>query len=168
MAKAKVNDPFVAAYPVVAQWVRDGGWIELGSDESSASFIRAVDEGGVAWEGKTSYPTFDDAFRDANAGIAELLDERIPEPAAKPKKASAAKNRKPATPKLVAVDSSMLTAVGYDATKKELIAVFRSGAQWRYRGVSQKTYRELLASDSKGSYMRSQIIGMYPEYQTRR
>lgn len=70
--------------------------------------------------------------------------------------------------KRVAVESSMLSAVGYDAAAGELEAVFASGAVWRYRGVPRKVYRELLAAESKGSYMRACVIGQYPEYQLRR
>lgn len=70
--------------------------------------------------------------------------------------------------KLVPVESSMLLAIGYDAATKELEAVFSSGAVWRYRDVPRKVYRELLAAESKGSYMRACVIGMYPEYRLRR
>jgi hypothetical protein len=70
--------------------------------------------------------------------------------------------------KLVPVDSSMVSAIGYDEATKELEAVFHSGAVWRYRGVPKKVYRELLTSSSKGGYMRDLIIGAYPEYQVRR
>jgi len=70
--------------------------------------------------------------------------------------------------KLVPVESSMLVAVGYDAAAKELEVVFASGAVWRYGEVPRKVYRELLAAESKGSYMRSNVIGVYPEYRLRR
>jgi hypothetical protein len=62
----------------------------------------------------------------------------------------------------------MLSAIGYDDATKELVAVYNSGAVWRYRGVPKKVYRELLASDSKGGYMRDLIIGMYPEHRSNR
>jgi hypothetical protein len=58
----------------------------------------------------------------------------------------------------------MLSAIGYDDATKELVAVYSSGVVWRYQGVPKKVYKELLASGSKGSYMRSMIIGAYPEY----
>lgn len=69
--------------------------------------------------------------------------------------------------KLIPVDSSMLLAVGYDSEVKELEAVFSSGAVWRYRDVPRKVYRELLKAESKGSYMQSCVIGVYPEYRLR-
>jgi len=70
--------------------------------------------------------------------------------------------------KMIPVDSSMLQAIGYDAKKKELEVVFTSGAVWRYEDVPKKVYQGLLESDSKGSYMRGNILGVYPEYQVRR
>nr|WP_309694535.1 KTSC domain-containing protein [Armatimonas sp.] len=68
---------------------------------------------------------------------------------------------------LVTVDSSMLHAVGYDEEAKELEAVFASGKVYRYEGVPKEVYEELLASDSKGSFMRNAIIDCYPDYPVR-
>ncbi|WP_395094270.1 KTSC domain-containing protein [Armatimonas sp.] len=65
------------------------------------------------------------------------------------------------------VDSSMLDAVGYDEKTQELEAVFTSGKVYRYSGVPKEVYEELLASDSKGSFMRSAIIDCYPDYQVK-
>ena len=62
----------------------------------------------------------------------------------------------------------MLLAMGYDAVAKELEAVFSSGAVWRYCDVPRKVYQDLLAADSKGSYMQSHVLGVYPEYRLRR
>ena len=68
----------------------------------------------------------------------------------------------------VAVDSSMLAAVGYDHASQELEAVFVDGAVWRYCDVPEKVYQELLATDSKGGYMRDFIIDIYSDYRVRR
>ena len=40
------------------------GWIEMGQDHMSRSFVRALDEGGLVWEGQEDYATLDDALRD--------------------------------------------------------------------------------------------------------
>lgn len=40
------------------------GWIEIGQDEDSQSFVRALDMGGMVWEGKPKYKTVDAAFDD--------------------------------------------------------------------------------------------------------
>jgi hypothetical protein len=66
--------------------------------------------------------------------------------------------------KLTTVESSMIHAVGYDSKTRTLEVVFNSGSTWCYEGVPPKVYKELLAADSKGRYMRSEIIGVYPDY----
>ncbi len=58
-------------YPNVALWVKAYGWIEIGQDHYSRSFIRALDEGGMVWEGSRSYKTLDEAFEALEQGIAE-------------------------------------------------------------------------------------------------
>ena len=62
----------------------------------------------------------------------------------------------------------MLSAVGYDPGTRELEAVFADGAAWRYSNVPEDVYRELLATDSIGSYMRKFVIDMYPDCRVRR
>jgi hypothetical protein len=70
--------------------------------------------------------------------------------------------------KLIPVESSMISAVGYDAKEKELEVVFNTGAVWRYHNVPQNVYEELMDSSSKGSYLRDLIMGQYPDKQVRR
>ena len=168
--KIKISDMFAAAYPHIARWIREEeGWIELGSDEFSSSFIRVLNRGGMIWEGTVEYKTIDDALTDADASIVEWLEAERPAkiaPAAKKKLTDTKK--KPAGLKLVPVESRMLSAIGYDDETKELVAIYNSGAIWRYRGVPKKVYKELLASDSKGGYVRDLIIGAYPEYRASR
>lgn len=69
---------------------------------------------------------------------------------------------------LISVESSMIRAVGYDASSQELEILFNSGKTYRYTNVPEKIYQQLLASESKGQYMHSCIIGMYPEYKISR
>jgi KTSC domain len=69
---------------------------------------------------------------------------------------------------LVTVESSMIHAVGYDKESQELEVVYTSGKIWRYTSVPEQIYRQLLAADSKGSFMKACIIGMYPEYKVSR
>lgn len=64
---------------------------------------------------------------------------------------------------LITVDSSMLHAVGYDPQTQELEVIFSSGKIYRYSNIPEKIYQQLMAAESKGSYMRSCIIGLYPE-----
>lgn len=70
--------------------------------------------------------------------------------------------------KLVAVQSNMLVAVGYDAPSSELEAIFNDGAIWRYKNVSEDVYNQLLAAESKGIFLRSKVMGKYPDYTIRR
>jgi hypothetical protein len=66
--------------------------------------------------------------------------------------------------KLIPIESSMIQAVGYDPKTHILEVVFNSGQTYCYEGVPPKVYTELMAADSKGQYMRSEIIGVYPDY----
>ena len=66
--------------------------------------------------------------------------------------------------KLIPVESSMIQAVGYDPKSRILEVVFNSGRTYCYEGVPPKVYKGLMAADSKGQYMRAEIIDMYPTY----
>ena len=65
-----------ATYPTIARWVMEYGWIEIGQDDMSRSFVRALDEGGLVWEGQEAYGTLDDALRDVEAGLAAWMQEQ--------------------------------------------------------------------------------------------
>jgi hypothetical protein len=75
--KPSILDPssIEARYPTIAAWVQDG-WIEVGRDEYSQSFVRALDIGGLVFEGKSHYASLDEALRDLDASIAAWLEER--------------------------------------------------------------------------------------------
>jgi hypothetical protein len=73
-ASATDPDSAAARYPNIAAWVQDG-WIEVGRDDFSRSFVRALDIGGMVFEGKASYASLDDALRDLDAGISAWLKE---------------------------------------------------------------------------------------------
>jgi len=70
-----VDDPFLALYPNIAFWVK-GGWIEIGQNDYSQSFVRAFDEGGLVWEGEEEYPRFHEALEALDAGIAAWRGEQ--------------------------------------------------------------------------------------------
>ena len=74
--EASATEPHsvAARYPHIAAWVQDG-WIEIGRDDFSRSFVRALDSGGMVFEGETHYASLDDALRDLDAGIAAWLEE---------------------------------------------------------------------------------------------
>lgn len=57
-------------YPHVARWVHDFGWIEVGYNDYNSSMVRALDIGGLIWEGKTSYPSLHAALQDLDQALA--------------------------------------------------------------------------------------------------
>jgi hypothetical protein len=65
-----------ATYPTITRWVQEYGWIEIGQDDMSRSFIRALDDGGMVWEGRKSYPTLDAALQDLEAGQVAWMQEQ--------------------------------------------------------------------------------------------
>ena len=68
---------FEKLYPHIASFVDTMGWIEVGHDYDSplTSLIRALDQGGMVWEGQDSYTTLDEAFQDLEHALAELFHE---------------------------------------------------------------------------------------------
>ena len=70
----KQAESFEQNYPNITRWVKQQGWIEIGQDDYSHSMVRALDIGGMVWEGKTEYQTMDDMFQDLEQGLAEWLD----------------------------------------------------------------------------------------------
>ena len=55
------------------------------------------------------------------------------------------------------VASSVIAAVGYDATTSELEIEFRSGDVYRYYAVPPSVHRDLMAADSPGAYFNRHI-----------
>lgn len=70
-----MSDDFAHRYPIINRFVFEHGWIEVGSDEYSMSFIRALDPGGLVWQGKQVYDTLDEALADLERGLAQWLKE---------------------------------------------------------------------------------------------
>jgi hypothetical protein len=70
-----VVETFEDRYPNITGWVQDG-WIELGRDDYSHSFVRVLDIGGLVWEGKERYETVDEALFEADEAIAVLLEQQ--------------------------------------------------------------------------------------------
>lgn len=66
---------FDDTYPNIAYWVESFGWIEVGQDEYSTSMVRALDEGGLVWEGKDTYETLDEAMQALERALGECIKE---------------------------------------------------------------------------------------------
>lgn len=64
-------------FPNVTYFVDEHGWIEFGRDDDIplTSFIRALNMGGMVWEGEDDYPTLDEAFADLERGITAWMEE---------------------------------------------------------------------------------------------
>src|SRR5690242_11370537 len=71
---SRSGDAFAARYPHIAAWVL-GGWVEIGHDDMSRSFIHALDIGGLVWEGKASQSTLDEGPHALDVAIAAWLQE---------------------------------------------------------------------------------------------
>lgn len=67
--------------------------------------------------------------------------------------------------KLTTVESSMIHAVGYDRRSRTLEVVFNSGRTYCYEEVPPSEYKGLIEAQSKGQYMKYNILDMYPCYQ---
>ncbi len=65
-----------AIYPTIARWVQAYGWIAIGQHDLSRSFVRALDAGGMVWEGQAYYVTLDDALHALEAGLAAWMREQ--------------------------------------------------------------------------------------------
>jgi hypothetical protein len=75
MATKGAPATFAAAYPNIAHWISDFGWIELGQDGYSTSLVRALDEGGMIWESSERYQTLDEALKALDNAIAAWFQE---------------------------------------------------------------------------------------------
>jgi hypothetical protein len=66
-------------YPHVAEWVFTHGWIEIGQDDHSQSLVRALDSGGMVWEGADDYSSLDALMEALDAALAVHMRERFGE-----------------------------------------------------------------------------------------
>jgi hypothetical protein len=71
----QVATSFEKSYPNITRWVTWQGWIELGQDHYSSSLVRALDEGGMVWEGSAHYGTLDEAFEALETALAEWMEQ---------------------------------------------------------------------------------------------
>jgi hypothetical protein len=74
-AATEMPNTLEKTFPTIALWIKSHGWIEIGRDDYSQSMARALDEGGMVWEGKTQYTTLDELLHDIETGLKEWLKE---------------------------------------------------------------------------------------------
>ncbi|KAF3299352.1 KTSC domain-containing protein [Carnobacterium sp. PL12RED10] len=65
---------------------------------------------------------------------------------------------------LIPVHSSNLQAVGYNPEKLELIIAFKGNRVYKYTGVPDFIFSNLMNSPSKGSYHHKFIKNNYPAF----
>jgi hypothetical protein len=75
----KQAQSFEEKYPHITRWVKEQGWIEIGQDDYSSSFLRAVSPGGMAWEGRNKYRSMDDAFRALDVALKSWIKKELGE-----------------------------------------------------------------------------------------
>lgn len=63
--------------------------------------------------------------------------------------------------RMMRVDSSMFTELGYDNTHKSLVVRFTSGALYQYFEVPEYLWNDMQAADSMGSYFSKNIREEY-------
>ncbi len=66
---------FEQTYPNIARWVQSYGWIEIGNDGQSPSFVRALDEGGMVWESDDDDATLDEVLLSLESFLAEQMTQ---------------------------------------------------------------------------------------------
>ncbi len=66
---------FDERFSTISEWIGSQGLIELGSHEYSSSMVRAIDQGGLVWEGKDQYKSIDAALQDLEKGLKEWMEE---------------------------------------------------------------------------------------------
>ena len=69
--------PVDEAFPHLTVWVTTHGWIEIGYDDSQRSFIRALDSGGMVWEGGMVYATLESALQALDDALAAWMKENV-------------------------------------------------------------------------------------------
>ena len=66
---------FSSTYPNITYWTESCGWIEIGYDNNTDTFIRVLDEGGIVWESKPEYKSIDDALNDLESALGKIIEE---------------------------------------------------------------------------------------------
>ena len=62
----------------------------------------------------------------------------------------------------MAVQSREIAIIGYEAESETLEIVFRRGGVYRYQGVPDKVFRELMTAPSQGTYFAEKVKQKYP------
>ena len=66
-----------SSHPHLWRWVNEFGTVEIGLCSQTRSFIRVLDEAGIVWKGRRSYPTLDGALADAEAWVSSWMKDEL-------------------------------------------------------------------------------------------
>jgi hypothetical protein len=66
---------FAETFPAINYWVTSVGWIEMGDDDFSPTWIRALTMGGMVWESDDQTTTLDEALQTTETALCAWLDE---------------------------------------------------------------------------------------------
>jgi len=124
-----------AAFPNITLWVQECGTVEIGYDSNTDSFLRAIDDGGMVWSGKSHYVNLDEALEDLEKGLGQVLagitlgaefsSKRKPTPKPlKPKKEPATRRKTPPEHPLI-TQVKKLDAIVEALRRKEDVPVTR-------------------------------------------
>lgn len=64
--------------------------------------------------------------------------------------------------KMTPINSSMISAAGYDPEARELIVEFANGTRYSYDEVPPDLFDHFLGADSPGRFFHQRIKGVYP------
>lgn len=64
--------------------------------------------------------------------------------------------------KRIPVESSNIASIGHSFPRRMLEVEFKNGSIYRYKGVNNRTFKDMLASSSKGKFLNAAIKGIYP------
>jgi hypothetical protein len=62
-----------------------------------------------------------------------------------------------ASPQMTKVDSSMISAVGYDEDSRELLVEFSNGSVYGYKNVPQPVFVDMVNSASAGKFFKQNV-----------
>ena len=66
---------FSQTYPIIARWIEEQGWIEIGADEYRTSMMRALDPGGLVWESDSDTDAIDDALTALEEALKDWFEQ---------------------------------------------------------------------------------------------
>jgi len=69
---------FSEYYPNLDWWVNTHGWIEMGENEHSTSWLRILDIGGMCWEDEES-TCLDESLKKGDIWTSKEIEERFGE-----------------------------------------------------------------------------------------